>query len=78
MSRVVFAGLYFSGDVGGDCVDAEYVLVLPAYPCKAAEKGPDDWVCVSLAVYIRNVAISENEHSIGDQRNRERGYVSIR
>ena len=76
MSRVVFAGLYLSGDVGGDCVDAEYDLVLPAYPCKVAEKGPDAWVCVSLGGYIRNVAISENEHSVDDQRNR--GYVSIR
>ena len=74
LSRDVFAGLYLSGDVGGDCVDAEYVLVLPAYPCKVGEKGPDAWVCVSLGGYTCNVAISGNEPTIDDpQWNRRRG-----
>jgi hypothetical protein len=29
-SDVVFMGLYFRGDVGGDWVDSEYVFTLPA------------------------------------------------
>ena len=66
LSRVVFGGLYLMGDVGGDCVDAEYVLVLPAYPCNVGEKGPDVWVCVSLGGYTCNVAMSENEHCVDD------------
>jgi hypothetical protein len=28
LRRVVFTGLYLRGDVGGDWVDSEYVLVL--------------------------------------------------
>ena len=85
LSRVVFVGLYLRGDVGGDCVDAEYVLVLPAYPCKVGEKEPDTWVCVSLGGCICNVAISEKEPSIdalkgieGEVEIRRGRYVSIR
>jgi hypothetical protein len=47
LRRVVFTGLYFSGDVGGDWVDSEYVLVLlPAYPCVVIGENMPAVVCV--------------------------------
>jgi len=52
--------LYLRGDVGGDWVDSEYVLVLlPAYPCVMGENKPAVvWVCVSLGGDTCNVAIT--------------------
>jgi hypothetical protein len=49
------------GDVGGDWVDSEYVLVLlPAYPCVMGENKPAVvCVCVSLGGDTCNVAITK-------------------